>query len=81
MDTTINNSDKITDDNNSESKKKVRRNKKQLFVVERKSIIDKLSEIIKLEENKNYKFKLFLFSVLNTVIFFKIQIHFKLNIL
>ena len=53
MDETINNSDNNIDDNNSQNKKKVRRNKKQLFVVERKAIIDKLSEIIKLEENKN----------------------------
>ncbi len=50
---TINNSDNNIDDNNSQNKKKVRRNKKQLFVVERKEIIDKLSQIIKLEENKN----------------------------
>ena len=49
----ISNSDNIIDDNNSQNKKKVRRNKKQLFVVERKAIIDKLSEIIKLEENNN----------------------------
>jgi hypothetical protein len=53
MDTSINNSDNNIDDNNSQNKKKVRRNKKQLFVLERKAIIDKLSEIIKLEENKN----------------------------
>ena len=53
MDTSINNSDNNIDDNNSQNKKKVRRNKKQLFVVERKAIIDKLSHIIKLEENKN----------------------------
>ena len=53
MEQTRDNSDKNTDDNNSESKKKVRRNKKQLFVVERKAIIDKLSKIIKLEENNN----------------------------
>ena len=50
---TINNSDNNIDDNNSQNKKKVRRNKKQLFVVERKAIIDKLSHIIKLEENNN----------------------------
>ena len=50
---TLNNSDNNIDDNNSQNKKKVRRNKKQLFVVERKAIIDKLSQIIKLEENKN----------------------------
>jgi hypothetical protein len=50
---TINNSDNNIDDNNSQNKKKVRRNKKQLFVVERKTIIDKLSHIIKLEEKKN----------------------------
>ena len=53
MEKTRNNSDKNTDDNNSESKKKVRRNKKQLFVLERKAIIDKLSHIIKLEEKNN----------------------------
>jgi hypothetical protein len=53
MDTSINNSDNNIDDNNSQNKKKVRRNKKQLFVVERKEIIDKLSHIIKLEENNN----------------------------
>jgi hypothetical protein len=53
METSINNSDNNIDDNNSHNNKKVRRNKKQLFVVERKEIIDKLSEIIKLEENKN----------------------------
>ena len=53
METSINNSDNNIDDNNSQNKKKVRRNKKQLFVVERKAVIDKLSEIIKLEENKN----------------------------
>ena len=53
MNTSINNSDKNTDDNNSQNKIKVRRNKKQLFVIERKDIIDKLSHIIKLEENNN----------------------------
>ena len=47
MDTIINN------DLNNESNKKVRRNKKQLFTVERKIIVDKLKEIIKLEENNN----------------------------
>ena len=52
MEETINNSDNNIDDN-SQNKKKVRRNKKQLFVAERKVIIDKLSEIIKLEENNN----------------------------
>ena len=53
METSINNSDNNIDDNNSQNKKKVRRNKKQLFVTERKVIIDKLSHIIKLEENNN----------------------------
>ena len=48
MDTTINN-----DVTNNEIKKKVRKNKKQLFAIERKIIIDKLKEIIKLEENNN----------------------------
>ena len=44
------------DDNNSNNNKKNRRNKKQLYYVERKIIINKLSEIIKLDENNNAVF-------------------------
>ena len=53
MDITINNLDKNTDDNNSNNKK-VRRNKEQFFSVERKEIISKLNDIIKLEKNNNF---------------------------
>ena len=53
MNNIINNSDKKKDENNSKNKKSIVRNKKELIYVERQIIIDKLNEIIKLEENNN----------------------------